>query len=177
LTKNITVQRTKFDHTVASLAPEFTTEVRNLILQSPVTTPYDRLKEHLIKRTATLEQRRLQQLFNAEELGDKKPTQLLRRMQQLLGEKATNTDAAFMRELFLQRLPPNVRIVLGSTPDTGNIENLVQLADKVVEVAVPAVTSINTSTELQQLRQEVADLKGDEVGKQLGTWKVMMCKC
>jgi len=29
-----------------------------------------------------------------------------------------------------------------------------------MEVAVPAVASINTSTELQQLRQEVADLKG-----------------
>jgi len=79
-------------------------------------------------------------------------------MQQLLGENATNTDAAFMRELFLQRLPPNVRMVLASTPDTGNIEDLAQLADKVV--AVPAVASINTSTELQQLCQEVADLRG-----------------
>jgi len=160
LTKNITVQRTKFDYVVASLAPEFTTEVRDLILQPPDATSYDRLKEQLIKCTDTLEQRRLQQLFNAEKLCDKKPTQLLRRMQQLLGEKATNTDAAFMREIFLQRLPPNVRMVLASTPDTGNIEDLAQLANKVVEVAVPAVASINTSTELQQLRQEVADLKG-----------------
>jgi len=81
-------------------------------------------------------------------------------MQQLLGEKATNTDAAFMRKLFLQHLPANVCIVLASTPDTGNKEDLAQLADKVVEVAVPAVANVNTSTELQQLHQEVADLKG-----------------
>ena len=121
MTKNINVQRTKFDHVVTSLAPEFTTEVHDLILQPPDATPYDRLEEQLIKRTVASEQRHLQQLFNAEELGDKKPTQLLRRMQQLLGEKATNTDAAFMRELFLQRLPPNVRMVLASTPHTGNI--------------------------------------------------------
>jgi len=159
-TRGITTQKTKFDYVVASLAPEFATEVRDLILQPPEATPYDKLKEQLIKRTAASEQRRLQQLFNAEELGDRKPTQLLRRMQQLLGEKATNTDAAFMRELFLQRLPSNVRMVLASTPDTGNIEDLAQLADKVVEVAVPSVASVNTSTELQQLRQEVADLKG-----------------
>ena len=104
--------------------------MRYLILQPPDATPYDKLKEQLIKRTAALEQRRLQQLFNAEELGDKKPTQLLRRMQQLLGEKATNTDAVFMRELFLQHLPLNVCMVLASTPDTGNIEDLAQLADK-----------------------------------------------
>ena len=159
-TRGITAQKTKFDYVVASLAPEFATEVRDLILQPPEATPYDRLKEQLIKRTAASEQRRLQQLFNAEELGDRKPTQLLRRMQQLLGDKATNTDAAFMRELFLQRLPSNVRMVLASTPDTGNIEDLAQLADKVMEVAVPSVASVTTSTELQQLRQEVTDLKG-----------------
>ena len=159
-TRNITVQRTKFDYVVASLAPEFATEVRDLVLQPPEATLYDKLKEQLIKRTAASEQRRLQQLFNAEELGDRKPTQLLRRMQQLLGEKATNTDAAFMRELFLQRLPSNVRMLLASTPDTGNLEDLAQLADKVVEVAVPSVANVNASTDLQQLRQEVADLKG-----------------
>ena len=98
-------------------------------------------------------------MFNAEELGDRKPSQLLRRMQQLLGDKANNTDAAFMRELFLQRLPPNVRMVLASTPDTGNITELAQLADKVMEVATPSVSGITTTTELDQLRQEVAELK------------------
>ena len=158
-TRGIITQKTKFNYVVASLAPEFATELRDLILQPPETNSYDRLKKQLIKRTAASEQRRLRQLFNAEELGDRKPTQLLRRMQQLLGDKATNTDAAFMRELFLQRLPSNVRMVLASTPDTGNMEDLVQLADKVMEVAVPSVANITTSTELQQLCQEVTDLK------------------
>ena len=64
-TKNITVQRTKFDHVVASLAPEFATEVRDLILQPPDATPYYRRKEQLIKCTAASEQRRLQQLGRA----------------------------------------------------------------------------------------------------------------
>ena len=158
-TRGITAQKTKFDYVVASLAPEFATEVRDLILQPPDTTPYDRLKEQLITRTAASEQRRLQQLFNAEELGDRKPSQLLRHMQQLLGEKANTTDAAFLRELFLQRLPSNVRMVLASTPDTGNIAELAQLADKVMEVAAPAVSGITTTDELGQLQQEVAELK------------------
>ena len=64
-------------------------------------------------------------MFNAEKLGDRKPFQLLHHMQQLLGDKASTTDGAFLHELFLQRLLANVHIVLASTPDNGNLEELV----------------------------------------------------
>ena len=160
-TRGITAQWTKFDYIVSSLAPELATEVRDLVLQPPDDTPYDKIKEQLIKRTATSEQKRLQQLFNAEELGDRKPSQLLCRMQQLLGDKAQNTDGAFLRELFLQRLPSNVRMVLASTPDTGNLDDMALLADKIMEVATPApsIAAISTTSELERLRKEVAELK------------------
>ena len=48
-TQGITAQKTKFDHIVASLAPEFATEVCNLTLNPPRDTPYATLKEQLIK--------------------------------------------------------------------------------------------------------------------------------
>ena len=67
-TRGINNQRTMFDYVVASLSPEFATEIRDLILAPPEVNPYDVLKEQLIKRTAASEQRRLQQLFSAEEL-------------------------------------------------------------------------------------------------------------
>ena len=170
-TRGITVQKTKFDHVVASLAPEIATEVRDLILTPPTDNPYDTLKAQLIKRTAASEQRRLQQLLNAEELGDRKPTQLLRRMQQLLGDKASFTDSSFMRELFLQRLPANVRMVLASTPDTTDLDDLAQLADKIVEVAIPSVAAVHTpsplNAEVEQLRTEVSCLQ--EIVKSLSS--------
>ena len=123
-THGITVQKTKFDHVVALLSPKIVTKVRDLILAPPKENPYDTLKAQLIKRTAASEQQCLQQLFNAEELGDHKPTQLLRGMQQLLSDKAGSTDSSFVHELFLQCLPANVRMVVASTPDTTSLEDL-----------------------------------------------------
>ena len=49
-THGISVQRTKFDHTIASLLPEDATEVRDL----PSDNPYDVLRDQLIRRTAAL---------------------------------------------------------------------------------------------------------------------------
>ena len=95
-----------------SSSPEFTTEVRDVILKPPIDHTYDMLKAQLIKRTAASEQRKLQQLFRGEEVGDRKPTQLLRHIQQLVGDKlGTAENDSFLIELFLQRLPSNVRLI------------------------------------------------------------------
>ena len=162
-TRNISSQKTRFDYVVASLAPEFATEVRDLILKPPEEDPYDARKEQLIRNTAASEQRRLQMLFNTEERGDRKPTQLLRRMQQLLGDSAgPESDSSFLRELFLERLPGGVRMVLASTGNAISLEALAQMADKFVEVATPTISAINAphiSSELDRLRKGVAHLR------------------
>ena len=127
----------------------------------PVQTPYDVLKETLIKRAAASVQRCLQQLFNAEELGDHKPTQLLRRLQQLAGD-TPGADGSFLRELFLQRLPYNVRMVLALPQNDTPINELAQLADKIMEVALPEVVTVSVQpnpSEIESLCAEVIDLK------------------
>ena len=139
-TRGITAQKTKYDYVVASLSSEFATEGRDLILSVP-THPYDTLKQQLIARTAVPEQRRLQRLFNSMELGDLRPTQLLRRMQQLLGDSAA-TSGPLLHELFLQRIPPNVRMVLASSGDAKSLDELATLADKVLDVAPTSMASI-----------------------------------
>ena len=125
--------------------------------------PYDTLKAKLIKRMAASAQRKLQQLISGEELGDRKPTQLLRRMQQLLGDYlGPSTDNnALLKELFLQRLPANVRMVLASADDTTDLAKLADMADKVIEVAAPSVSAIahtSSDTEVEKLRAEVTHL-------------------
>ena len=144
---------------MASLSPGIATEVCDLILAPPTDTPYDKLKEELIKRTSASEQKRLQQLLNAEELG---PSQVLPHMQQLLGDKANAINKSFLCELFLQQLPANIRMVVASTPDTTGLEDLAQLADKIMEVATPAIAAVHMppiASEVEQLCTKVAYLK------------------
>lgn len=71
---------------MSALPPGIATELRDLIVSPPAIAPFDTLMRELIKRTTMSEQRWLQ-LLQSEELGDRKPSQLLRRLQQLLGEK------------------------------------------------------------------------------------------
>ena len=160
---NITAQKTMYHHVVGSLSPEIATEIRDLLLGPPEDRPYDALKKKLIERTAESEQRRVQQLLTAEELGDRKPTQLLRRMHQLLGEKMQTTDGSIIKELFMQRLPTNVRMVLAAASERTPLEELAALADKIMEVASPSIATMATPTqatsEVDRLRAENASLQ------------------
>ena len=161
--RGITAQQTKYHHIVASLSPEIAMEIRDLLLHTPEDHPYDVLKAKLIERTAESEQRRLRQLLTAEELGDRKPTHLLRRMQQLLGERAGALDGAILKELFMQRLPTNVRMVLASASERAPLEELAAMADKILEVATPSIATVSApsraTSELEQLQAENTSLR------------------
>ena len=94
---------------------------------------------------------------------------MLCHMVQLLGDQASEHTSVFLKELFLQRLPSNIRMILASTPGNNTIQDLATLADKIVEVTgiTPAPPPINTVSdpdgqliaELARLKEEVAHLK------------------
>ena len=82
-------------------------------------------------------------------------------MQQLLGDhvEAKANANAFLRELFLQRLPSNVRMVLATADATADLSRLADMADKIVEVATPTIAAIfstDSSSEVKQLKDEVS---------------------
>ena len=56
-------------------------------MNPPEEIPYDVLKETLIKQTTLSEQLQLQQLLSTEDLRNQKPTHVLWKMQQLLGDR------------------------------------------------------------------------------------------
>ena len=157
-------------------------EVRDILIRPPEDEPYDTLKEVLTRCTTLSESKRLEQLLSAEELGDRKPTQLRRRMQQLLGDKSPLMDNKLLTQLFIQRLPPSIRVVLANSIDGIKLDALSQLADKMVEAAGPTTLvqavhnqpTIASATdaspqdtsysvlhsEVMELRQDMAEIKG-----------------
>lgn len=167
--RGVTTQQTKFYYVVAALGPQEAAEVRDVIMSPPAETPYDRIKEALTKRTTATEQERLQQLLSLEVLGDRKPSQLLRRMQQLLGDQASKMDDSFVRHLFLQRLPSTVRMIL-TAATAKSTEVLAQMADNMMDACPPTIAATEAksfdatapgtadSANIESLRTEVAQL-------------------
>ncbi|XP_065055346.1 uncharacterized protein LOC135683893 [Rhopilema esculentum] len=159
LTRNITSQSTKFAYVISSLQPDIAQEIRDILISPLPTNPYEVLKSELIKGTSASEQKRFNQLLISEELGDRKPSQLLRRMRQLLGDN--NLENGILKRLFLQRLPQNIQLILASTPDTVQLDELALLADKILEVAPPqpSIASISPSPVDSSVAKEIYDLR------------------
>lgn len=165
-TRKITNQDTKFHYVVASLSPEVAVDIRDLLIQKPAENAYDELKKKLLERTTTTKAQKLQQLLATEELGDRKPSQLLRRFQQLLDDSPT--DHPLVRELFLQRLPQHVRQLLAVTSNaTTPLEELAKLADKAMEVQGNNINAVQRPSELAAFDNLQAQL--NEINNTLAT--------
>ena len=164
-TKGITQQLTKYHYIVGSLAPEIGREVRDVIVTVRAVAPFDTLKERLVSRTSLTESQRMQKLLSLEPLGDQKPSQLLRRIEQLADK--TGNDDPILQEIFLTHLPVAVQLVLKSHPDKST-EQLASLADSLIAVTpeaslpgsfstiAPVAANIDT---IASLRSELEDLK------------------
>ena len=127
------------------------------------------LKSNWSSALLSLSSNDFQQLLGAEELGDRRHLQFLHCLQQLTVD-AVWTDGAFLRELFLQRLLLNVRMVLAAANDTVPISELANLANRIMEVATPSLPTMvspnisavgpsSHSFNLDKLRAEITSLK------------------
>lgn len=123
-------EHTKFHYVVSQLPPDTATEVRDLIL-TPPNDPYNTLKDTLVKRTSESAAQRIKKALAAAEIGDTKPTQILRALKlQLEGMQA---DDKLVLQVFLQKLPATVRSIVAAQSDKMKLDELADLADRVHE--------------------------------------------
>ena len=149
--RGITASRMKYEEIVCALPTKYAKKFQDLLIDPPEENPYEKLKGQLISRIADLEHQKIRKLLTAKELGDCKPRQLLRKMQQLLRERMA-IDNSFLRELFLQLLQVNVQLILASADDM-TIDKLAKMADRIMDAATLMLTAVNTSTEDDCIRQ------------------------
>lgn len=148
LIQNITSETTKYRYAIAALDPDIMTEVSDIIFSCDTSqSPYTDLKTHLIKIFADSTEKKLQKVLNGLDLGDKKPSELLREMKRLAGP---NIPENILKSLFFKQLPTNVREILATS--TKNLSKIAEKADKILEQSnqqstISAVTQDSSNLE------------------------------
>lgn len=146
----ISRDNSKYNHVIAALDPQYLSMVSDLIRNPPADgTKYESLKTRLINEYTASDQKKLKVLLTEIELGDDKPSHLLRKMRELA--RNSLTDEA-LRSLWIDRLPENVRAVVAISND--NLNTCATLADKIIELTAPKhiseiKTDSNNATVLQ----------------------------
>ena len=158
---NITRDQTKYDYVVGSLDSAILANIADIVRAPPATDKYQTIKTRLINDFTDSENKKLHRLIQECELGDSKPTQLLRKMRDLSGT-SLNDDA--IKAFWLQRLPDSVRAVVSIAE--GDLNTCAKQADKMMEMgnyssisAVNAQQSHQKLDNLQSLKQSIDALQ------------------
>lgn len=142
--RRIQSQMTKYCEVLPLLPPDLVDDIDDVLSTLQPDNAYDVLKSAIVSRTEISERARIQQLLTAEELGDRRPSQLLHRMKQLLGQTADD-HTPIIRELFLNRLPHEVRLILAGNDDV-SLDRLAELADRITDYASASLAPVRSHT-------------------------------
>lgn len=151
----------RYNLVVTKLDKEVVQQVSDLLLKPPETKKFEALKTRLLAIYEESEMRQFQKLLSEMELGDQKPSQLLRRMKDLARDKIPDET---LRIMWQSHLPSSVRAVL-AVSEVKDLDNLAAIADKVMETSKPVqISEVQvapcTSTSLDQsfILAEIAKL-------------------
>lgn len=144
--RHVTSQQTKFAPVVEKLPVEVAAEVANILTSLPTDNPYETLKQTILHRTGFSEERKIRDRLTNVTIGGSKPSQLLRRMQSLLGDN--NISATVFHQMWLDKLPSEMVRILAALSDEVDTPKLAIIADKVADTApvrIPYMALCQTS--------------------------------
>lgn len=158
----ITSDRAKYHTVVAAIESSILHQVSDLVLNPPATGLYPALKKRLLDVFVESEQSRLKKLLGEIELGEQKPSSLLREMRSLAGN---SIPADLLKTLYLQRLPPNIQAILSISSE--GIDSLAVMADKIHETSAKSEDngswsrSSDLHNQISELSIQIAELKSN----------------
>lgn len=119
---------TKYSLVVSLLDPDSLQELSDVVRSLPPDRKYDHLKAMILKRLSDSADRQLLHLLTQLELGDRKPSQLLRQMRTLAGSRVSED---VLRLRWLDLLPVGVQRILKVLKSHG-LEGLAAAADELL---------------------------------------------
>lgn len=164
-TAGITVDETKFSHVIGNMDGKILSKVSEIVINPPATDKYQTLKTRLLSAFAESDQKKSHKLLTEQELGDRKPSELLNEMKKLAGNKVTNE---FMRTLWTRCLPNSVSAILSTSE--ADLDGLAKMADKIMEVGdfrghIAAISTSSTNATDDRIAR--LEKKIDELSKHL----------
>lgn len=141
----VTADASKYCLAVASLPVHVCDTVFDILTKPPDTGKYEALKKALNDRHAISEESRLEKLLERADLGDQRPSEVLRQMQRLSGDTVTDT---IIKKLWLRRLPKYMKVPLVAVDSDKSLQELSDLADKMFEAGdAPEVNAMASSSQ------------------------------
>ncbi|XP_033231558.1 uncharacterized protein LOC117182579 [Belonocnema kinseyi] len=133
LLAGITSEDTKFSYVAGHLEPKYAAEVRDILTNPPSQNRYVKLKTELIKRLSESQENKVKRLLEHEEIGDRKPSQILRHLRSYAGSIVSDE---VLRPLWLSRLPSTIQAILASRSQSP-LDDMAELADAIAETITP----------------------------------------
>ncbi len=153
----ITSSLKKMSHALTLLPHDVLSNLSDVVESaSNSDTPYEDLKKALTTRLQSSLTARLQELLSTEQLGNEKPTDLLRRMKKLVGN-TNHIDVKLLTHLFYQRLPPSIQRNMFTVKEKLPLDDLAQLADEFMDT-IPTEPTVNNITSPSNDIQELKNL-------------------
>ncbi|KAF0305496.1 hypothetical protein FJT64_022872 [Amphibalanus amphitrite] len=141
----ITDDLTRYQVLVVNLPTEVAIQVRDVI--SSPSPSYTALTTALRDRLAQSRASRLEALLRHQQLGDQRPSELLRRMQgELAMAGVAPADNGLLRTLYKQRLPQSARAALSLLPEDIPLADLASAADRFMEANAAAAPAPSVCT-------------------------------
>lgn len=124
---NVTDDQVKFDYVIASLDPDISYDIRDVIENPPQKDKYVFLKTKLIHRLSARPETRIDRILDPTNLGDRTPSQFLR----YLRSESQIRDDRILKSIWKKTLPANIRVTLAGR--SADLDELADIADEIFE--------------------------------------------
>ena len=154
-------EQTKFWHVVGALTKDVAIKARDVINNPPAVTPFQTLKERLIREFGQTDDQRANKLFDFQPLGDQKPSDVLYSTLENAPPKESAREW-LVKQVFLRKMPEQVRLVMSNVPfdeskpsDFANQADTVwsQVTSAAVASTSPPDTDIEATSELKKAKK------------------------